>query len=1282
MVVRVLGRVWLTGLLCLGLVAGLLGAAPPGAVGTHGDDADVDYEASYSACVGAATESFGFEDTEGSFAEEAIDCLAHYGITTGRSPTMYAPNESVLRWQMALFLARAAAAAGIVLANPAADQGFTDIGAVSEEARNAINGLAAAGIMPGTSQTTFSPNSSVNRGSMAMLLDAFLSKAALGAGAFGGEIEKYSDVKPDNFRVFNDINTVSLSTYNAIYRIYEVGVTQGIGDHQFGPGRNVTRAQMAAFITRAFAHTVARPAGVSIQAEKDSVLGESSVQLIVSVRDAMFQPLVDTSVDVFRSTDPDNAFKDDGTCNASAVGQVGNIGRAACEVDTGDETTDAAGDVTALQLQVTDADVTVWAWTGDRDDKFDSDDTASSQLTVGFSKAASQLLVTDNLEEGQTHLQFGETVRVTVQVANEDDEPVAEKDVRVTVAQVTTPDVSKTSETTSSTSTYTTDASGKFELSFTRTDPSSGDNEDATVALTLSDPSSYTLQDEDGEAFASKTYTWSDDAGVPAKLVLETRQKYAEASDEGRGAVAAVIATLTDQFGNPVRGQRIHFWSDDPAGLGQKADDIGLEWVRNAIALAATGTANSANTQWRRVGFAILRDLIPQVNYTRTTNRSGVATLSYSRDATGGVIETVRARLVRGEDDATTRSERWPWSRASEAEDPRDLLSERATFYWAEELDDGDSAKGRILEKDADVRRVVFADENGRVKMITYDGNDQLRTNGTPVVMSEFEKFMKDTAAHFTVLEYSDTAGDVSSFDARAEWPQVDMSKIPAPQALGRAADVLDIGATVFAADGGTVVVSSFLENNYAGAVYVYDGVDDDTPQKLTAPTPQPTTFTDASATNHWYNRPGLLNLPTSGGQFGHAVDIRGDTIVVGEPGRLSTHMISYGANDPRTGTATDGAVYVYTKNSSDVWELDATLTLGDFVGSENGRITGGWDAGMEFGRSVVISADETTIAASAPRFYTNQNSRRLGGVHIFKQPDQTGRDTAADGKWDDATGAASSRLDVSTDYINTNKNSGNRTLARDRELAISRDGSTVVVGNSWFSRVVENVKHEWAGGAFVYTAPSGGWVAAAQYEEDAAFMSTTPYSGERMAVSLAVSADGDTVAVSASFRPELMRQGKVLIYEMPDQTGRSAGDKWGDANDLMEASAVLTHPLDHPDQPAGCMVSAGPVLGCNIGETFGQWVDIDDDGDRILAAHRARTEGRHLGATRLYTEPAGGWSTVTADSQPSSVEFLGADPESFAGWRNNFDQATGDIYMLDSDPDANGAVRAYKITP
>ena len=42
---RVLIRHWLVGVVVLGLVAGLLGAAPPGVLGGHGDEGDVDFGA-------------------------------------------------------------------------------------------------------------------------------------------------------------------------------------------------------------------------------------------------------------------------------------------------------------------------------------------------------------------------------------------------------------------------------------------------------------------------------------------------------------------------------------------------------------------------------------------------------------------------------------------------------------------------------------------------------------------------------------------------------------------------------------------------------------------------------------------------------------------------------------------------------------------------------------------------------------------------------------------------------------------------------------------------------------------------------------------------------------------------------------------------------------------------------------------------------------------------------------------------------------------------------------
>ena len=378
---RVLDRVWLTGLLVLGLTAGFAGVAPPAAVGTHGEEEDIDFAPLYSACVGAAVESAGFEDTVGIGAEDAINCLSHYGITTGRSETLYAPGESVLRWQMALFLARAALVAGVVLSNPAEDQGFTDIREVSEEARNAINGLAHEGIMPGMSQTKFSPNASVTRGSMAMMLDAFLTKATPGIGAFGDTYaEMYEDVRADNFSVFNDLNAnmVSLNTYNAIYRIYELGVTKGVEEHRFAPRLLVTRGQMASFITRALAHTVARPAGVSIQSDYGAE--SSKAPLVVSVRDVDFQPVVDVWVDLFLSTDPGNAFKNDGSCDTTKVTRVGDIGQRACQIDTRDRTTDASGNL-ELSLQLSEGEVTVWAWTGNMNEKFDSDDTSAAQLT-------------------------------------------------------------------------------------------------------------------------------------------------------------------------------------------------------------------------------------------------------------------------------------------------------------------------------------------------------------------------------------------------------------------------------------------------------------------------------------------------------------------------------------------------------------------------------------------------------------------------------------------------------------------------------------------------------------------------------------------------------------------------------------------------------------------------------------------------------------------------------------------------------------------------------------
>lgn len=590
---RVASNVWLTILILLGLTASLLAPGAGPARGAHGDDPDVDYAATYSACVGPALESAGFVDTVGSFAEDAINCLAHYGITTGRTETTYAPGDSVLRWQMALFLARAAVAAGIVLENPASDQGFTDIGGLSEEARNAVNGLARAEIMPGISATAFAPNQAVTRASMAVLLDAFLSKARPGAGAFGPDADRYSEVKSDNNQVFNDISGVTRLANVAIGRIYEAGVTTGIGDHQFGPNGLVTRAQMAAFITRALAHTRARPAGVSVQAAAETLQGAaSSVDLLISVRDVAFGPLPDVSVDVFRAAEGSAAFTSDGSCATDNVN--GLIGSAKCRIDANDELTDASGDITTLAVEGISSATTVWAWTGEIGDEYGSE-TVASQATVGFLKAPAKVLITDDLDDNQQTLRFGETVTFRLQVADEDDAPSAESGWRVPIRVSQTE--AGTTAVTGYTRTYTTDASGRIELAFTKegTDAAGdtarvsvqiGNSPAATddVATKNGVSASLPVVDkttnkavETGEDAGRYVVDWSEADSEPTTLALRSARPFTLASDANDGASASVIATLTDQYGGPVRGAGIFFRSDDQQGIGAAGD--GLETV-------------------------------------------------------------------------------------------------------------------------------------------------------------------------------------------------------------------------------------------------------------------------------------------------------------------------------------------------------------------------------------------------------------------------------------------------------------------------------------------------------------------------------------------------------------------------------------------------------------------------------------------------------------------------------------------------------------------------------
>ncbi len=211
----------------LALVTGVAGpaaaqTAPPGAI-------DITQKACPTDKVSTGT--FGDVNSSNS-AALAINCIADYGVTTGNASGGFNPTGTVTRAQMALFLSRLG---DNFDKSPA---GFTDIGGLSPEAQDAINGLYNAGVVNGTSGTKYSPSNGVSRAQMA----AFINRLE-GAFENGQPFTTSNDY-------FTDDNGLSADAQRDINGITSVGIATGTGGGKYSPTATVSRQQMASFLAR------------------------------------------------------------------------------------------------------------------------------------------------------------------------------------------------------------------------------------------------------------------------------------------------------------------------------------------------------------------------------------------------------------------------------------------------------------------------------------------------------------------------------------------------------------------------------------------------------------------------------------------------------------------------------------------------------------------------------------------------------------------------------------------------------------------------------------------------------------------------------------------------------------------------------------------------------------------------------------------------------------------------------------------------------------------------
>jgi len=384
----------------LSLVVGLFVITP--ATTAQTTDPVPDYLASFEACPEDVIPDANFADVPGRHENSSdINCIAYYGITKGTSATTYSPEAPVIREHMALFLIRLANLVDIYVPPPG-DTPFTDIASLSQESRDNISQIYQLGITVGTSATTYTPGRNVSRGEMALFLQRLMDQ--MDVVADGRDLYGYipddvddNDLDADVEAPWRDIDDVPFAVNEAVTELYELGVASGFGGSArlYGPNRDMSRADMAAFMAAILDHSNLRPKGATIQVSPTQGADDFDITAMISFRSDTFAPVEDQAVDWFYTDDAEGGLERNGECDISTI-----LGSGDCQWDDDDEETDRDGNIFTEVRATAGETMTFYAWVGRRNgDDFDEDSVDHSKAVAQSDKGPSSLLVTHDVPE-------------------------------------------------------------------------------------------------------------------------------------------------------------------------------------------------------------------------------------------------------------------------------------------------------------------------------------------------------------------------------------------------------------------------------------------------------------------------------------------------------------------------------------------------------------------------------------------------------------------------------------------------------------------------------------------------------------------------------------------------------------------------------------------------------------------------------------------------------------------------------------------------------------------
>ena len=202
--------------------------------------------------IGYKNQIPAFTDVNNHWAKDNMLFVVSRGLLSGTSATTFSPNTGMTRGMFVTALGRLA---GVDPTDYQANM-FTD---VKEDAYYApyVNWAAKTGVVSGTTDTTFAPDTNINREQMAVIMKNYATK-------LGYTI-------PKTLEVVNFADSAGISSWakEAVKSMQQAGILAGKTNNCFDPAGTATRAEVATVLRR-FVEIVIDPQTANGWVQNDS----------------------------------------------------------------------------------------------------------------------------------------------------------------------------------------------------------------------------------------------------------------------------------------------------------------------------------------------------------------------------------------------------------------------------------------------------------------------------------------------------------------------------------------------------------------------------------------------------------------------------------------------------------------------------------------------------------------------------------------------------------------------------------------------------------------------------------------------------------------------------------------------------------------------------------------------------------------------------------------------------------------------------------------------------